>query len=257
LISYLYLENVYILEGETVVISRFFGKKRSRSDKSNTPTNTSKVLSREERDKLWDQKIAQHQYEARAEDREIEEEERRRARAEKIKQRDEQILRDLRELDRKGTEAAKNITKKGKKAAKGFAKDMWTATKVAAKGLGDWADRVVPDEKPAKRKTKVTRTTVAKATKRKPKVTIKHTGAATNKAGLPKYATINGKRYTRAGPLKYDSADAFDYAAKIRANGLDATVKKMSNGEITAWTVWYRPKTTVKRPKRKANNSWC
>lgn len=241
-----------------MVLSRFFGKKRSHHSSSNIST-TSKPMTKEERNKLWDQKIAEQQDLARAEDRAIEEEERRRARAEKIKQRDEQILRELKELDRKGTEAAKKLTKTGKKAAKGFAKDMWHATKVAAKGLGDWADRVAPDEKPTRTRQKAKPKTTARKTKTiKPKTIkikkpVKLTG---NKRGLPAYAIINKKRYERAGTFGEDIERAQNYATQLRANGLDAKVKKMSNGTITIWTVWYRAKTTVKRHKR-TNNSWC
>lgn len=241
---------------------RFFRKKRSKSS-SSASSSTSKrskpEVSDEERNRIWDQKIKHQQYLARAEEREIEEAERKKDRDEKIKLRDERLLREIKDLDRKGTEAVKKITKTGKKAAKGFAKDMLGATKIAAKGLGDWADRVVPDEKPkAKRKTK----TAAKKVITKSKTSIrKKPKFSGNKRGLPEYVTINGKRYTRAGTFGNDAAKARNYALSLRANGLDAKVKKMTNGVISLWTVWYRSKaatTTVrKRRKRKANNSWC
>ncbi|MCE5295189.1 MAG: hypothetical protein LLF94_11340 [Chlamydiales bacterium] len=58
-----------------------------------------------------------------------------------------------------------------KKQKDGLAKDMWKATKIAAKGLGEWADRVALDEKPAKRERKAK--TKTKAVARKTKRAVK------------------------------------------------------------------------------------
>lgn len=53
-----------------------------------------------------------------------------------------------------------------KKQKTGLAKDFLGAAKVAAKGMGDWADRIAPDEKPAKRKIKAKTKTAARRPKR-------------------------------------------------------------------------------------------
>jgi len=226
------------------MFSRFFKKKHTTED--------SKAKLKEERNKEWDQKIARHQELARSEEREIEKAERKEQRNRKISK----------------------LKKTGKKAAKGFANDMWHATKIAAKGLGDWADRVAPDETPAKRrkapktkpktKTKARTKTLKGAiktktvTKRALKTTArkKPVSLTGNKRGIPEFATINGKRYKRAGTFGDDLKQAQNYATQLRSHGLEARVKKITVGKIAIWSVWYKSKTTLKKCKR-TKNSMC
>lgn len=143
-----------------------FGLFKRREEKQNTP----REMSMEERQREWDRKIERENYKAREEDREAErtepivyykntpakvvrtqsEDERIAARRKKIKERDEQLLRELRETERAGVDALK----KGGKVAKVMVKDVAKAGKMAWKELGDWADRVAADPKPRRRTAK-------------------------------------------------------------------------------------------------------
>lgn len=140
-------------------------------------------MSQKERDRLWDQKLAREQALARKED--IDEENRQKAheRKEAIKKGGKTLVKHTgHAIEGLGiianktadieVKAAKKIYKKGKPAAKTFVKDLTKAGKVAAKGLGDWADRVVEEDKPKKRKT-TTRRVIKKKPTTKIKVTVK------------------------------------------------------------------------------------
>lgn len=142
------------------------------------------TMSQKERNDIWDKKLEREQALARKED--IEEEKRLKAieRKNKIKNAGKATVRGLgHSIEGVGiianktadieVKTAKKIYKKGKPAAKTILKDMTHASKVAAKGLGDWADRVAEDELPRKRKTTTKRRVIKNKTKAKRKQIVR------------------------------------------------------------------------------------
>jgi hypothetical protein len=183
--------------------------------------NTPHEITMEERQREWDRKIERENYKAREEDREAErnepivyykntpskqirtpsEDERIAARRKKIKERDEQLLRELRETEQAGVDALK----KGGKVAKVMVKDVAAAGKVAWKGLSDWADRMA-EEPPKKKRAKPT-TPKRKNVKRTVK-TVKPTNKRT-RTSTRKPVTVTKRKVVKKRKVTKRDNDIF------------------------------------------------
>lgn len=132
---------------------------------------------------------------------------------------------------------AKKIYKHGKPVAKAFYIDMKKTGRKAARGIGNWADRVIEEDQHNKSHSTKRNTQSRKKT---------NTGLKAS----PKTINVNGKKYIKHGSSFSDPEDATYYAGELKHAGYSVIIKRLIVQGHKVSVVYKHKKLDTKQHKK-------